>query len=79
MFQFSTLTLSILGTFACDGLDESFVTCTLVMIVHLSHHTFLQNPTLSPSFLVHPWQVCHARDNILFWLLTRSSFFISPM
>ena len=33
MFLFSTLALSFLGTFACDSLDESFVTwydCTFV-------------------------------------------------
>ena len=48
MFLFSTLALPLLQTFACDGLSS------LGMIVHLSHHTFLHNPTLSPSFFPSP-------------------------
>ena len=53
---------------------------SLSIIVHLPHHTFLQNPTPSPSFIFHPWQICHAtKRNISFWLPTFTSFFLGPM
>ena len=54
MFLLSTLALPVLQTFASDSLSS------LGMIIHFSHHTFLHNPTLSASFLFHPWQICHA-------------------
>ena len=73
MFLLSTLALSILGTFACDGLDiNSFVT----WYDNLYICNTIQNPTMPPSFLFHPWQICKVtKENTSFWL---PSFFHRP-
>ena len=51
MFLFSKLTLSVLGTFACDGLDKSFVTwydCTFATPYILAESHTVSIFSLSP-------------------------------
>jgi len=72
MFLFSTLALSILGTFACDGLDiNSFVTWYWLYICNT-----IQNPTMPPSFLFHPWQICNVTKEEHFLLAPILHFFL---
>ena len=74
MFPFSTLALPLSQTFACDKPSS------LGMIVHLSHHTFLHNPTVTIFFCFTLGKsVMQQKRNISFWLPTFPCFFTSPM
>ena len=50
---------------------------SLGMIVHLSHDTLLQNPTLSPSYFFNPWQVCYTTKEEHFLMAPNFHFFFS--
>ena len=50
------VTLSI----SCENITKIHLTCPWYDPTSVTPYACLQNPTLSSSFLFHPWQICHA-------------------